>query len=200
VSVYKYLAELGSQRPYQLVFGVPRRIPLPPAPEVPAILDRLMPYLCVSRGAGAYSYAAIRAPVDVVLDSENGLVLHPAIAVVRDAEGVVRAERQIWRAPALVVEVLWPASARRIRTATLRWYRNYGVEECWLVDMRCARIEVLDFVHGPRFVPLIYRGKERIQSHVYPDSNIRPVDLFAGIATSWDIRRRSQGASGRHSR
>lgn len=200
MSVDKYLAELGSERPYQLVFGLPRRAPLPPAPEVPAILDRLMLYLCLSRGAAADSYVAIRSPVDVVLDIENGLVLHPAIAVVRQGHDVVRAERQIWGAPALVVEVLWPASARRIRTATLRWYRNYGVEECWLVDMRCARVEVLDFVHGPRFVPLIYRGKERIQSHVYPDSNICPVDIFAGIATASDIWRRSRGASEGHSR
>lgn len=183
LSVYRYLAELGSDRPYELVFGAPRYSPSPRGPEVADVVDRLMLLLTQCRGVSADHFMAIRSPVDVVLDIANGLVLHPAIAVVREAQGVVRAERQIWRAPALVIEVLWPACARRIRTTKIRWYRNYGVEECWLIDTRYARIEVLDFAHGPRFVPNVYRDNARIQSHLYPNADFRAADVFAGIVS-----------------
>lgn len=183
LSVYRYLAELGSKRSYELVFGAPRYAPSPPGREVADIVDRLMLLLSQCRGTNTDHFMAIRSPVDVVLDIENGLVLHPAIAVVREGAGVVRAECQIWRAPALVIEVLWPACARRIRNTKVRWYREYGVEECWLVDTRWARVEVLDFAHGPRFVPHLYRGQARIESNVYPNANIRAADLFAGIVS-----------------
>jgi Uma2 family endonuclease len=142
-----------------------------------------MELLSRCHGVDADPITAIRAPVDVVLDIENGLVLHPSIAVVRQVQGVVRAQRQVWRAPALVVEVLRPGCARRIRATKVRWYRNYGVEECWLVDTRYARIEVLDFAHGPRFVPFVYRDNARIQSHVCPNADFRAADVFAGIVS-----------------
>ena len=106
------------------------------------------------------------APVDVVLDRERALVLQPDVLFVATARlGIVR--NQVWGAPDLVVEVLSPATEHRDRTEKLGWYRQYGVRECWLVDVRQELVTVVDFT-GALPVERTAGGAEAILSSVLP--------------------------------
>jgi Uma2 family endonuclease len=86
----------------------------------------------------------IVSPMDVVLDRERSLVLQPDIIFIsRRRDRIIRG--QIWGAPDLVVEVLSPGTADRDRNAKVRWYRQYGVREYWLVDGDAQTLDVLTF-------------------------------------------------------
>ena len=52
---------------------------------------------------------------------------------------------QVWGAPDLVVEVLSLGTEHRDRGEKLGWYRQYGVRECWLVDLDREQVTVVDF-------------------------------------------------------
>lgn len=177
INVAKYLEE-GPHQSDDLIFGFRRPGPRTKCPGGAAILRRLrggMGRALRSEGAGV-----MVSPVDLVLDEANGLILHPPIAVLLPQRlQTLRADCQIWGAPNLVVELLWPATARRTRCSKLRWYANYGVEECWLIDTRRRRIEVLDFSGATHLVPCIYSGSAPIQSRVLPRCVVQAVDLFA---------------------
>jgi Uma2 family endonuclease len=81
---------------------------------------------------------------------------------------------QVWGAPDLVVEVASIGTARRDRTVKLAWYRRYGVRECWLVDPRLKRVEVINPTAGPAIRSRIFTGTKRLRSSV-----LRKLDLSA---------------------
>jgi Uma2 family endonuclease len=153
-------------RPMELVYGVVRE---PPAPRyghqnvlthLGALLDRhvrehALGEVCV-------------APVDVVLDVDAALVVQPDIIFVSSHRlSIVRD---------LVVEVLSPGTARRDRTTKLGWYRDYGVGECWLVDLRLSHLEVVELGGTGRSTR--FSGTENIASRVLPSWVIRANDVF----------------------
>jgi Uma2 family endonuclease len=149
----------------------------PPAPfwTHQAIVTRLTVLLDThvrARGLGSVCVA----PVDVVLSSAPPLVVQPDILFVSN-ERVSIIRRQVWGAPDLVVEVLSTATERRDRTMKVRWYRKYGVRECWLVSVRDQRIEVLTFL-GSKTVRRRYRGGTALVSVVLPDVGISPFAVF----------------------
>ena len=87
------------------------------------------------------------APVDVILDEPQALVLQPDVLFVStDRLSIVR--NQVWGAPDMVAEVLSPGSERDDRTRKLTWYRQYGVRECWLVNQFERDVEVIGFDNG----------------------------------------------------
>src|SRR5918996_3644871 len=82
----------------------------------------------------------VLSPMDVVLDEAAALVIQPDIVFIsRDRRGIIR--ERIWGPPDLAVEILSPSTAGRDRTVKLGWYREYGVRECWLVDVRTHGVE-----------------------------------------------------------
>jgi Uma2 family endonuclease len=91
---------------------------------------------------------------EVVLDRVRWLVVNPALAVVTADRWALVRER-IWGAPNVIVEVIDKWRARRTRAHRIRWYRDYGVQECWLLDPRVQRVEVLDLRRSS--VPHIYK-------------------------------------------
>lgn len=121
---------------------------------------------------------AIRAPVDLVLDITNGLVLHPAIAMVRQAHGALRGTSGL--ASACPRDRGLAADVRTsVRNFKLRWYRQYGVEECWLVDT-CARIEVYDFSED-RGTSHTCSETGCVSSLMNPDADFRVQDIFRDV-------------------
>ena len=80
---------------------------------------------------------------EAVLEPAEGLVLNPALAVMT-AGRWERVRDRIWGAPNVIAEIIDKRRARRTRTLRVRWYRDFGVQECWLVDARVQRVEVLD--------------------------------------------------------
>jgi Uma2 family endonuclease len=116
------------------------------------------------------------APVDVVLDRERALVLQPDVLFVATARlGIVR--NQVWGAPDLVVEVLSPGTEHRDRTEKLGWYRQYGVRECWLVDVRQELVTIVDCT-GALPVERTARGAEAVRSSVLPGLEVTAAAMF----------------------
>lgn len=163
-------------RPGGLIFGLRRPGPATPCPDAIGILQRL-------RGAFMDCRAAAEArvfcsPVDVVLDEEKALVLHPSAAVVLpNRAAIVEGSERLWGPPNVVVELLWSATARHTRCAKVRWYRAFDVEECWLLDTKRRRVEVHDFRGAGRHIPLIYQGRKYIGSRLLGRC-VRSQELF----------------------
>lgn len=174
MSVARYLSGAETMKPRELVYGVVRE---PPAPtyghqsavtQLGAILhqhvrERRLGRVCVS-------------PIDVILDRERALVVQPDIVFVSNARAGIVKDR-IWGAPDVVVEVLSPRTARRDRTVKLGWYRRYGVRECWLVDARARRIEVVD-LETPLSAPQVFGEDDMLRSNVLPSFRLRLRETF----------------------
>jgi Uma2 family endonuclease len=117
------------------------------------------------------------APVDVILDRERALILQPDVLFV-STERIAIIRDQVWGPPDLVAEVLSPGTEHRDRGLKLGWYRQYGVRECWLVDVHQQRVTVVDFT-GAFPVERVARGVDTIQSSVLPALEIAASAVFA---------------------
>jgi len=84
------------------------------------------------------------APIDVILDEERALIVQPDVLFVA-SERLSIIRNQVWGAPDLVLEVLSGRTAKHDRTKKLGWYRQYGVRECWFVDVSGETLTIVDF-------------------------------------------------------
>jgi len=116
------------------------------------------------------------APVDVILDHEKSLVVQPDVLFVSTARlSIIR--DQVWGAPDLVVEVLSLGTAAHDRGEKLGWYRQYGVRECWLVDLPKGAVIVNDFT-GAFPAERVSMNLGSIQSSVLPDLRLTAFGIF----------------------
>ncbi len=174
LTVYEYFERPESMRPMELVHGMVRE---PPAPRyahqnvvthLGALLDRYVREEALG--------AVCVAPVDVVLDADEALVVQPDIIfVATDRLAIVR--DRVWGPPDLAVEVLSPRTARRDRTIKLGWYRRYGVGECWLVDVAARRVEVIEFRTTPER-RMRFAADDVLRSGVLPRWAIPAKEVF----------------------
>jgi Uma2 family endonuclease len=174
VSVVDYLNQPATLTPSELVYGVVRE---PPAPRyghqlvvthLGALLDRHV------RDGGLGEVCV--SPVDVVFDAVKSLVLQPDIVfLTTDRKRLV--DGRLWGAPDLVVEVLSPGTARRDRTTKLRWYREHGVREYWLVDPQRASVEVVNLT-SRQARRRTFAGRFRMRSAVLPAWAVRVEQIF----------------------
>jgi Uma2 family endonuclease len=89
------------------------------------------------------------SPIDVILDEPNAIVVQPDVVFVStERVGIIR--NQIWGAPDLVVEVISPRTARRDRTSKLKLYRQFGVQEYWIMDHRSVTVVPLQIAAARR--------------------------------------------------
>jgi Uma2 family endonuclease len=194
-SVANYMTTFSPARPFGLVFGFPKPSSHKPCPGEGILVPRLIAALTQGVPVGA----ELRAPADVVLDPEEELVLHPTIAVAF-ARGTqtLRSDGSIWGAPDLIVELCWPAVARRLRCAKLSWYFRYGVRECWLVNPSRNRIEIISLAamkatNGtvlPTAVPHLFSGDNPIASTLLPNVQLTASTLFRDITVrEWSTTR-----------
>jgi Uma2 family endonuclease len=173
ITVGEYLELPETLRPMELVWGVVRE---PPSPRYghQAVLARLGSKLYTfvqEKGLGDVCFA----PMDVVLDEANALVLQPDVLfVTNERRGIIR--DRIWGAPDLVVEVLSPRTAARDRVTKVAWYRRYGVRECWLADRKRRTIEVLDLQTVT--VPRMFAGSTKMRSDLVPGWEPAVEELF----------------------
>lgn len=117
------------------------------------------------------------APLDVILDRDRALILQPDVLFVSTPRlSIIR--NQIWGAPDLVAEVLSPSTLYLDRGQRLDWYEQYGVRECWLVDLYENRVTVVDCTQKPR-ISRAAKGVESITSTVLPDLELTAFGLFA---------------------
>ena len=172
ITVRQYLRIPETIRPMELVYGVVRE---PPAPRYDhqSIVTHLAGLL--DRHVRKHRLGRVCAsPVDVVLDREQALVLQPDIIFVATERLRIIRDR-VWGPPDLVVEVLSPGTARRDRTLKLPLYRQYGVQECWLVDPLARRVEIVDLADPSRRRPRRVHPHASIRSRVLPSFRGCPV-------------------------
>jgi Uma2 family endonuclease len=168
LSVDAYWSIPESTQPMELVYGYVRQ---PPGP--------LYPHQAVVTGLTAHLFQHVSerqlgrvcvAPIDVVLDKDKGLVVQPDVIFIAKArEHII--DGRVWGAPDLVIEILSPRTAQYDRTTKLGWYRHYGVRECWLVDERLRRVDVLDLTDASEAVVSVH-GDQAIVSRVLPAWNL----------------------------
>lgn len=171
---YLYSTE-ESNRIRELAMGVVREPPAPFFSHQSLVLKvaRVIAEHVEPRKLGCVAVA----PVDVVLDRDKALIVQPDVLfVATERLGIVR--DQIWGPPDLVVEVLSHSTENRDRGEKLDWYREYGVRECWLVDLYAESITVVDFAGGRR-VERVAKGIDMIQSTVLPDLKSSGFGIFA---------------------
>jgi Uma2 family endonuclease len=117
------------------------------------------------------------APVDVVLDEARALILQPDVLFVA-SERLSIIRNQVWGAPDLVAEILSAGTEHRDRTEKLAWYRQYGVRECWLVDLYREQVTVVDFT-GASPVERRAKGVDSIRSSVLPALESSAFGIFS---------------------
>jgi Uma2 family endonuclease len=163
MTIDAYLAGEETNLPQKLAFGVLRE---PAAPGflhqviVGRIYERLVRHVR-RRDAGR----VIISPVDVVLDRERALIVQPGVLYVSTARLGICGDR-ISGAPDLGVEVLSNSRRRHDRTVKVGWYRQYGVQECWIVDPIARTVEVVDLRAAEE--PAVFDDGARIRSAVLP--------------------------------
>jgi Uma2 family endonuclease len=174
LNVNEYFRRPESLRPMELVYGIVRE---PPAPRYghQSVVTRLTALLHAHVRERALGQVCV-SPVDVVLDRYAALVVQPDIVFVAQERLHIIRDR-IWGSPDLVVEVLSLRTAVHDRTTKLRWYRRYGVRECWLVDPRHASVEIRPLSRGAR--PHVYSGAAPLRSTVLSDWTVSADAVFS---------------------
>ena len=171
----EYLNTEETNRKRELRFG---RLREPPAPfyshqQLVLRVARLLSSHVEPRNSGAVAIA----PIDVILDADKHLIVQPDVVfVARERQTIVR--NQIWGAPDLVVEVLSTRTGVRDRGEKLTWYRQYGVRECWLVNVHEEAVTVIDLT-SPESARHVARGVDSIRSRVLPALETSAFGVFA---------------------
>lgn len=122
----------------------------------------------------------IVTPADLVLDEPKRLLVQPDLMVIfRDRLQWRRG--RLRRAPNIAIEVLSPKTAKRDRTVKQEWYRTYGVQEYWIVDVHHKRIEVIDLTAQPEPIVTTYADGEVLRSRVLQDFTCSLTDIFEPV-------------------
>ena len=107
------------------------------------------------------------APLDVILDVNGPLVVQPDLFVILKGSAAT-VLRKVFGAPDLVIEVLSPHPRIGATEERVRWFREHGVRECWLVHQVTQRVDVLQF-EGRRD-----RSQQSFESHEHIRSGVLP--------------------------
>jgi Uma2 family endonuclease len=173
-SVSTFLRRYNRAGRYELVFGKVR--PAVHLSERNAAFVRRLRQTLESHLAEGSQGAVLTGRIDLVLSQKLGIVLHPPLVVVREKNrDRLRTRTQVWGAPDVVLEVLTRATARRTRHTKIRWYRDWGVRECWLLDTRTRQFEVLGQFEG---APHKFSGEQTIVSSALPEFRPSVDSLF----------------------
>lgn len=105
------------------------------------------------------------APVDVQLDNDDKTMLQPDVFIVCNRDQIVW--RNVMGAPDFAVEVVSPGSRRKDYILKMGKYRDAGVREYWLVDMK-------------QKVVLVYFFESETTPTIYPLSGEIPVNIYNG--------------------
>lgn len=145
MTLQEYLATPESVAPHELIFGA-LRVADSPTPAHQSTVAAL--FLALHEHVSTRSLGTVWfAPLDVILDAEQALVVQPDLFfIARDGAAIVA--DKVRGAPDLVIEVLSPKPRIGDVEERISWFRDYGVRECWLVHQTRRTVEVLRFDGG----------------------------------------------------
>ena len=127
------------------------------------------------------------APTDVVLSEYD--VVQPDLLVVCDPEQIK--ETHIEGAPAMVVEILSPATRSRDRVQKTRLYARAGIKEYWIVSPDDAAVELFLLNNGKYTLELSAEFHETLVSPSFPGLEIPLCDIFPPPPPELEIRENS---------
>ena len=174
ITVEEYLGLPETNRPQELAYGILRE---PPSPfgSHQLVVGRLYSHLdghVRRRSLGQ----VVLSPMDVILDREKALVVQPDLLFLSTARREIFTN-QIWGAPDLAIEVLSATRRHHDRVVKVKWYREYGVRECWVVDPDTREIEALDLT-APASASHVFNGRQVVRSLVLPNLRLRLGSIF----------------------
>jgi Uma2 family endonuclease len=112
-----------------------------------------------------------------VLDERQSLIVQPDLVFIQKSrESIIK--RQVWGAPDLAIEVASRSTMVYDRTTKLKWYREYGVRECWLVLPDESNVGVVDFSRRGKAAFSWSQGDEPIRSIVLPSLDLLAARVF----------------------
>jgi Uma2 family endonuclease len=186
VSTYEYLQTPEVVYPQELVWGMVREAAAPTPRHQEAVGDFYFHLRQHLSGAAAGPNApappsgrAWMAPVDVVLDAGEGLVVQPDVVVVLQPRLHLVTDR-IWGAPDLVVEVMSPRPRIGSLDERLAWFARYGVRECWLVEVMDHECEIVSFGDGQITARRRFAPRQPLRSDVLPDFRLTTDHVLGG--------------------
>lgn len=171
----EYLQTPETVLPRELAFGVLRVAESPTVVHQRVVRDLTLE-LCAfvkERHIGE----VLPAPMDVVLDYANALVVQPDLLFVsRDRREIIR--DRVYGAPDLVVEVLSPRPRIGKLDERVAWFARYGVRECWIADAVRKEMTVLTFADSQIASSEVAKGTTRIVTAVLEGLRLTPDDVF----------------------
>ena len=117
------------------------------------------------------------APMDVILDFDNALVVQPDLLFVSNERRHIIGDR-IYGAPDLTIEVLSPHPRIGRLDERVAWFAQFGVNECWLVNTEQKNIAVLSLASGGVTARSLHRNGDPIRSDVFEEIRLRPLQIF----------------------
>jgi Uma2 family endonuclease len=117
------------------------------------------------------------APLDVVLDAEQSLIVQPDLLFISKAREVIVRDR-VRGAPDLVIEVLSPNPRIGRTVEHMAWFAAYGVRESWWVDTTRRDVTVMSFDERRVQSRRTYAAAEPMVSRVLPEWSMRLDDLL----------------------
>ena len=117
------------------------------------------------------------APLDVILDENEAVVLQPDLLVVLTANAAVL-KKYVYGAPDLVVEIISPSSVVRDSVIKKDLYEAHGVREYWLLDPANRAIEVFALENGRYRLDNYALEKGPVRSVVLPGFEVQAETLF----------------------
>jgi Uma2 family endonuclease len=174
MTLTEYLAGPEEMRRQELVWGTVVREPSPLLTHQ-TVVSRALVLLDQHVRTHAIGRVLV-SPLDVVLDPEKALVLQPDVLFVSSERAAIL-QKQVWGAPDLVVEVASLGTRHRDRTIKLKWYRQYGVRECWLIDTWRQSIAIVDLA-GERIHRRRFTGHRPIESSVLTEFHAPASEFF----------------------
>lgn len=162
MSVSDYLHTPETNEPEELRYGWLVREATPTATHQLVMSDI---HAALSSYVREHRLGCVVAHLDVILDEELRLVVQPDLLVVLNERRHILREK-VWGAPNLTVEILSPGNRSHDRVRKLAWYRDYGVQEYWIVDPVELTIEVFDLEADPPPEPHVYGEADVLGSRV----------------------------------
>jgi len=166
MTVHEYFLTPETVLPQELVYGAMRVAESPTTSHQQAVGELFVELRAHVRARELGSVWI--APLDVVLDRGEALVVQPDLFVILTG-GVAVVEDKVFGAPDLVIEVLSPNPRIGETAERLEWFRHYGVRECWLVDQTERRVEVVQFIDRQVASRRTFTRHESIASSVLPE-------------------------------
>lgn len=161
--------------PRELAFGVLRAADAPSPSHQRMVRDLTVALTMFAREHHAGE--VFPAPIDVVLDFDKALVVQPDVVFLAAERSDLVADR-IYGAPDLVIEVLSPNPRIGRLEDRIGWFAQYGVHECWLVNLAAKQIVVLKLTERGVEERLSAVGNYEIPTSVLDGLPLTPAQLF----------------------